>query len=393
MLGTHGSWQQVATVGYGTTDAATGLRQPPQEIDMENLVIEQPQILLSGLTGGLPVVVIKDFPLRPDVALDADGSYRYPDLLAFDAAGGVYAIECKLGKNPEAEGEVLHQIRRYGERLRRLRYADLNPPNQKKQRRRADVAAEKGLTPPDARHWSEFPSIAQLMTKAVDTNAVDAARSTSWSSTEWEQAVDENIVQGSVRLLVTADHVHAKLHECLGVWNASLTAESYEAVWALELLRIVHGDSEFLIPQITVPRSASASRVSSFDETLRLATGAGRAVDGRVFQWAKGKGLGMRTTTVSRQIIGRDGQRLITLYLNPKIDKLEVNLEPLPTEHGAGRAIRAKIAALFGDPVAETYPNISLEAIDRLWDTFAASVLQDLESLRDKPRPANDHRV
>jgi hypothetical protein len=392
-LGTDMPWQQVASVGYETTDTETGARRAPLEIDMENLVIQQPQILLSGLTGGLPVVVIKDFPLRPDAAMDADAAYRFPDLIAFDAVGGVYAIECKLGKNPEAQGEVLNQIRRYGERLRRLRYADLTSTNQRKQKRRIDDEARRGRTTRDSRHWSEFPSIADLMKEALDKappiSSDVRAPSMTWSSSEWEQAVDENIVRGSVRLAVAADHVHARLHECLGTWNASLGRESYEAVWAIELLRIVHEGSEFLIPQVTLPRSATSSRATTFEETLRLATGSGRAVDGRVVQWAKATGLGTRTTAVSRQVIGRDGQRLVTLYLNPKIDKLELNLEPLATAEGAAGAVRAKIAALFGGPVAETYPNINLDAINGLWDAFAADVLQDLEKRRNKPVATN----
>ncbi len=132
-----------------------------------------------------------------------------------------------------------------------------------------------------------------------------------------------------------------------------------------------------------VPRSASPHPAATFEETLRLASGAARAVDGRVVQWARGRGLGTRTTVVSRQVIARDGERLMTLYLNPKVDKLELNLEPLTGVDGAVAAIRAKVTAQFGGPVAETYPNIGFDAVNSGWDSFAADVVQSLEELRD----------
>jgi hypothetical protein len=376
-------WRQLSTIGYPTLDPETGTLGSAREINMQKLVVEEPDVLLSGLTGGRPVVVIEEFPLHPSVGLDIDLADRYLDLLALDSDGGVYAIECKLAKNPDAEGAVLDQVRRYGVLLSRLRYADLNRTNQKKQRYRVGSQARILGSPRDPKGWEKFPSLAEDMGRAVSEAAPGTdAIPLRWSSSEWEQAVNANLSQKLIRLVVAVDHVHAKLDECLGAGNASLGPNSYEAVSALELLRIIHGDSEFLIPRVTVPRSAP-TRPRTFEEGLRLAGAAGRAVHSRVLAWATNEGLEMRQTPVSFHVVDRNGQRVVTLYLNPRIGKLELNLDAVRSANGAAGGIRMKVAELFGGVVAETYPNIGFDAVNTHWDVFATEVLAEMIHVAD----------
>jgi hypothetical protein len=188
-----GGWIPATAVSYGT------------ESEFQALVQETFESTLAGDVDR-PVVVARE------VSTPENGRI---DVVAVDQDGIITLCECKLDKNAGSRREVLGQILEYGGSLNGMRFADLR----------------------------------RLMSNRLGIDLVDAMRERAGEDFDpvgWEEAVNENLRLGRLRLVIAVDQLTEVLKQTVLFLNERA---SFSLVVA-ELRRIAHEGVEILAPSL-----------------------------------------------------------------------------------------------------------------------------------------------
>ncbi len=183
-----------------------------QEKHLQELLAETPSLIsLAEIREDAPPLV---YALR-EAGLPGSGK---TDLLAFNAAGDIVIVECKLAANPEIKRTVIAQVFEYGAYLWGMNYDDLN----------------------ELVHRRANKNLADLVG--------DAAGDPAWNEEEFRANIKENLASGRFVLVIAVDAMNDELTRTIRFLNTC--GNPTFAFTALEMRRYQKGKTEILVPHL-----------------------------------------------------------------------------------------------------------------------------------------------
>ena len=217
-------WKVVESTGYNN------------ESHLQALVAEDPTLVpVTDLGASISpfIVAVREVSLR--------GS-GYLDILAFNGAGDMAVMECKLADNPEIRRKVIGQIVEYAAFLNKLDYEALD-----------EIILRRA---------------GQHLYKLMEAKVADPE----WDATEFQAAVERNLSDGRFSLIIVVD----RMDETLGITLEYLNTCGFRNVslHALEMSHLSDDEMEILIPQVhgggsPPPAAESARPTWTEDDFLR----------------------------------------------------------------------------------------------------------------------------
>ena len=188
-------WKVVESTGYNN------------ESHLQALVAEDPTLVpVTDLGASISpfIVAVREVSLR--------GS-GYLDILAFNGAGDMAVMECKLADNPEIRRKVIGQIVEYAAFLNKLDYEALD-----------EIILRRA---------------GQHLYKLMEAKVADPE----WDATEFQAAVERNLSDGRFSLIIVVD----RMDETLGITLEYLNTCGFRNVslHALEMSHLSDDEMEF----------------------------------------------------------------------------------------------------------------------------------------------------
>jgi hypothetical protein len=195
-------WESVDSVGYSyESELQSLLEESPNLIPTEELLGEKSSSFVIGVS---------------EFGLPGSGS---TDIVAFNPAGQIAVIECKLANNPEIKRKVVGQIFEYAAYLWKMSYIEID---------------EKVLK-------SKGKHLVDLMREYVDDP--------DWNEEDFRRNVNDSLQKGSFHLVISVDQINEELRRTIEF--LSNCGNSEFTFTALELCYF--GKSESLDHEILIP--------------------------------------------------------------------------------------------------------------------------------------------
>lgn len=193
-------WKVVESTGYNN------------ESHLQALVAEDPTLVpVTDLGASVSpfIVAVREVSLR--------GS-GYLDILAFNEAGDMAVMECKLADNPEIRRKVIGQIVEYAAFLNKLDYEELD-----------EIILRRA---------------GQHLHKLMEAKVADPE----WDATDFQASVERNLSEGRFTLIIVVD----RMDDTLGITLEYLNTCGFRNVslHALEMSHLSDDEMEILIPQV-----------------------------------------------------------------------------------------------------------------------------------------------
>lgn len=218
-------WKVVESSGYNN------------ESHLQALMAEDPTLVpVTDLGSSVSpfIVAVREVTLRGSGSLD---------ILAFNEAGDMAVMECKLADNPEIRRKVIGQIVEYAAFLNKLDYEELD-----------EIVLRRA---------------GQHLHKLMEAKVADPE----WDAADFQAAVERNLSEGRFTLIIVVD----RMEDTLGVTLEYLNTCGFRniSLHALEMSHLGDDEIEILIPQVhgagspPVPTSSSAKHSWTEDDFLR----------------------------------------------------------------------------------------------------------------------------
>ena len=284
-----GSWHTPQTTAY------------TNEAELRDLLAETPS-LLPG---------IDERPTAAGTEMPLSGTGQ-ADVVIVDASGDITVVECKLAANPEIRRRVVGQLLAYSSAIWQMSFEEFDDAFRRSQAKRS------------------------LFDALVCGNDLDER--------EFRAAVDDNLQNGSMRLIIATDEITDELKRIVSYLNSHTT--THVEFLALEMRRAVDEAVEVLLPAIYGEESArekkrSGSRGQRLGRETLLASIreesplAGDAAEG-ILDWAdREPRLNVRYTDTRCRIETGAGP-LLRLATTGWPEKIQVHLRTL-ANHGESR--------------------------------------------------------
>lgn len=193
-------WKVVESSGYNN------------ESHLQALMAEDPTLVPVtdlGVSVSPFLVAVREVTLRGSGSLD---------ILAFNEAGDMAVMECKLADNPEIRRKVIGQIVEYAAFLNKLDYEELD-----------EIVLRRA---------------GQHLHKLMEAKVADPE----WDAADFQAAVERNLSEGRFTLIIVVD----RMEDTLGVTLEYLNTCGFRniSLHALEMSHLSDDEMEILIPQV-----------------------------------------------------------------------------------------------------------------------------------------------
>jgi len=209
-----GSWHSPHTTAY------------TNEAELRDLLVETPS-LLPGVDER--AVAAKELPIS------GVGS---ADVVVVDASGEITVVECKLRANPEIRRRVIGQLLAYSSGIWRMSFATFDDAFRRSETRQ---------------------SLSDALLGGSDLE-----------EEEFRRAVEDNLMSGSMRLIIAVDEITDELKRIVSYLNSHTTANV--ELLALEMRRAAGDGIEVLVPTLAnvqeIARRRTAQAAASLDNEL-----------------------------------------------------------------------------------------------------------------------------
>jgi hypothetical protein len=283
--GGDGLWHEPHTTAY------------TNEAELRDLLAETPS-LLPGVDEGAVA--------GKEVAISGAGS---ADVVIVDGGGEITVVECKLRANPEIRRQVVGQLLAYSSAIWRMSFADLDEAFRRSQAQQ---------------------SLSDALASGDDLD-----------EEEFRRAVEDNLMSGSMRLIIAVDEITDELKRIVSYLN-SHTTPNVELL-ALEMRRAADEGVEVLLPAIYGEESARTKRtrttrggrldretlLASIREQSELAADAAEAI----LDWADREPRLEVRYTPARCSVETAGRLLLRFAATAWPEKILVQLQTL-ADHG-----------------------------------------------------------
>lgn len=203
--------------GSGHWEPVDAVKGP--EIDLQKLLVKSPEILPAE---DLEVSFVAAVP---EVKLGSG----YADIVAFSTNGEIAIIECKRADSSDAKRKVIGQILEYASHLWRMSYEELDS-------RVKEV------------NWNVFhKNPREVEGKSLVELLKDVAKE-AWDEENFRNGIRDSVEKGEFLLIIAVDEINDELKRA--VQYLSECGTPAYSLYALEMRRFKHGDTEVLIPHI-----------------------------------------------------------------------------------------------------------------------------------------------